>query len=116
MNIEPCKSVCHECGFLQGSQKGVLTPDVVHFVKTGTLFPCHLQLKAVTGSENQGIEIYVQTQETIKICRGYVISMYKSGIPPKHKLWAKLYNDIKSDDMSSIMSIPEALNYHERLL
>jgi hypothetical protein len=111
MNIEPCKSVCHECGFLYGSDQGVLTRDFIPMMKAGTLFPCHMKLKEVTGSINQGVDKYVKNSHTLKICRGYVLSMKKSGIPPLNEAWVKLYKDVEGDD-TKVMSLPEAIQYH----
>jgi len=114
MNIEPCSKVCHECGFLRGSPKGILTAESRNVIMQGIIFPCHLKLKAVTGSENQGIEDYVSSQPVVKVCRGYVVSMMKSGIPPLNEAWAKLYRDVGADLDTRVMDIRETLTYHNR--
>jgi len=54
MIVEPCKELCNECGFLNDSKVGVLKESLglKRIIATEEIFPCHLQLKAVTGNKN----------------------------------------------------------------
>jgi hypothetical protein len=116
MKIETCK-LCNECGFLRGGIKGTLKPELGLFdiIENQILFPCHLQLKAVTGSENQGVEIYAEETNTFKVCYGYVASLHKSRVIPKHPVMRSLMKslDTESDDYKRVMTIEETLKYHE---
>ncbi len=117
--IEPCQEVCHECGFLNDSQHGVLKEDLglLDIIKDGILFPCHLQLKAVTGSENEGVEQYVEETNTFKVCRGYVESMYISENGAEfadNPIWKKLFNDVKGNINPKVMTISETIDYHKQ--
>lgn len=109
--ISLCNKVCIECGFLKDSKKGVLTPDVIHIVNRQILFPCHLELKKVSGSENTGVE----QMEDVKICRGLVESLVVSNIKPKHHEMQKLMNQIDEPN-ENIMEINDALRYHGRII
>ena len=110
--ITCCKKACIECGFLYGSVRGSLWPSTVNYILDGRIFPCHMELKKVTGSENTGVEIYCETVKEIRICRGLIQSMYKSVIEPKNKAIEKLYELVKDDDMSNVMNIDEVVKYH----
>lgn len=114
MDIEPCSKVCSECGFLPGSPVGILQPEIREYIAKGILFPCHMKLRSVTGSDNQGVELYMTVQPTVKVCRGYIIAMIKSGIPPQNQAWAKLYHAVGSDIDPRVMDIQETLKYHKR--
>jgi hypothetical protein len=116
MKIETCK-LCDECGFLRGGIKGTLKPELGLFdiIENQILFPCHLQLKAVTGMENLGVEIYAEEANTFKVCYGYVASLHKSGILPIHHVMKSLFDslDIESDEYKKVMTLEETLKYHE---
>jgi hypothetical protein len=103
---------CHECGFIIGSDKGTLKKPLLDYLKNGIIFPCHLELEKVTGSENTGIEEYIEAVDKIKICRGLVMSMYKSNLKPKNVIIEKLYSIVKDDDMSNVMTIEETIKHH----
>ena len=114
-NIEPCKEVCHECGFLDGSQVGVLKESLglKEIIDKGVVFPCHLQLKAVTGSENTGVEQYAEQKDTFKVCRGLIESSYISGLHRGHPLWENLYKQLDGNINQKTMNIEETLKYHK---
>ena len=114
-NIKPCDEVCHECGFLNDSQVGVLKESLGlrEIIEEGVLFPCHLQLKAVTGSENTGVEIYAEEKNIFKVCRGLVESSYISGLHKGNPAWEKLYDNINGKINTKTMSIEKTLQYHK---
>ena len=115
MKVKPCDKPCVECGFKKDSQVGVLQPEILDFIKNGNLFPCHMKLKEVTGSENTGVELYKATQEVIYVCRGYVESVVKSSLKmPNQFIWEDLINQVKNDLHDDIMDIQESLKYHGR--
>ena len=113
-NIKPCDEVCHECGFLNDSQVGVLKESMglIDIIEKGIIFPCHLKLKAVTGSENTGTEIYAETKDTFQVCRGYVESMFLSGKELGNPAWRDLYEKLDGKFNSKTMTIEETIEYH----
>jgi len=117
VKIETCK-LCSECGFVRGGIRGTLKPELgLHeIIENQVLFPCHLQLKAVTGSENTGVEEYSEKVDTFKVCYGYVASLHKSRIPPKHITMKTLMEslDTTSEDYKKIMTIGETVKYHAK--
>jgi len=68
MKISICKKTCNKCGFSRKGTKNTLYKEILHYISQGKVFPCHLELKKVTGSENSG----VSKLKEVKICRGYV--------------------------------------------
>lgn len=109
-----CSTMCNECGFLRDGIQNTLQPNVFDVINNRILFPCHLQLKAHTGFENLGTEIYIEESDQIKICRGYVESMYISGIAPANEVWVKLYKQLEDEGLDPrTMYIDEAIKYHE---
>jgi len=112
--IAPCKEVCNECGFLNDSQVGVLKESMglLDIIEKGVIFPCHLHLKAVTGSENTGVEQYAEDKDTFKVCRGYVESMFMSGKQLDNPAWRHLYMQLSGEFHPKIMSIQETIDYH----
>ncbi len=114
-NIIPCEEVCHECGFLNDSQVGVLKESLglLNIIDKGIVFPCHLQLKAVTGSENTGVEQYAEQKDTFKICRGYIESMFLSKRMLNNPLWQDLYEKLNGKFDSRTMTIEQTLERHK---
>ena len=116
--IEPCEEVCHECGFLNDSQIGVLKKDLglLDIIEQGILFPCHLQLKAVTGSENTGVEEYAEKKDIFKVCRGFVEAMYiqdSEADAVQGVIWQKLFKDLDGKINPKTMTIDDTLKYHK---
>ncbi len=116
--IEPCEEVCPECGFLNDSQVGVLKKDLglLDIIEQGILFPCHLQLKAVTGSENTGVKIYAEKKNIFKVCRGFVEAMYiqdSEADAVQGVIWQKLFKDLDGKINPKTMTIDETLVYHQ---
>ena len=116
--IEPCSEVCHECGFLSDSQVGILKEELglKYIVENGILFPCHLQLKAVTGSENSGVEQYADEKDVFKVCRGFVESMYLQDREAKAVqgvIWQKLFSDLDGNINPKTMTIDKTMTHHE---
>jgi hypothetical protein len=114
-NIALC-NLCNECGFLKKGIKNTLKPELGLFkvIEEQQLFPCHLHLKAITNSENTGIEKYVNKVNKVKICYGYVASLHKSNIKPKHTVMRYLYSllEVESKDYKNVMTLDETLKYH----
>ena len=114
-DIQPCDEVCHECGFLNDSQVGVLKESLglKEIIDSGVIFPCHLQLKAVTGSENTGVEIYAEEKDTFKVCRGLIESSFISGLHTDNPSWKVLYEKLDGKLNPKTMTIRETLEYHK---
>ena len=114
-NIEPCKEVCHECGFLNDSQIGVLKESLglQEIIDKGVLFPCHLELKKVTGFENKGTEFYTETQDTFKVCRGLIESSFLSRLHLDKEIWQLLYDKLDGKINPKTMTIKQTLERHK---
>lgn len=115
-NIKPCDEVCHECGFLNDSQPGLLKEElgIIEMIREGQVFPCHMQLEAVTGSMNTGVEKYIEKKDTFKVCRGYVESMFISEMHLNVPFWQDLYEKLDGKLNSKTMTILQALQYHKQ--
>ena len=113
--VEPCDELCHECGFLNDSQVGVLKESLglVEIIEKGILFPCHLQLKAVTGCENKGVEQYAETKDTFKVCRGLIEASFISGLHMERPEWQDLYKKLNGKFNPKTMNIEQTLEYHK---
>ena len=113
--VEPCSEVCFECGFLSDSQVGVLKESLglVEIIEKGVMFPCHLQLKAVTGSENTGVEQYMEEKDTFKVCRGLIESSFISGLHTDKEVWQEMYEKLDGKLNSKTMTIQETIEYHK---
>lgn len=114
--IKPCDEVCSECGFLNDSVPGVLQEELglAEIVRDGVIFPCHLQLKAVTGSENTGVEEYAAHKDKFKVCRGYVESMYISGMHKNNPIWKNLFAMLDGKINTKTMNILQTIQYHKK--
>jgi len=48
--VTTCKKMCIECGFSKDSLRGTLQPELLQYIFfEQKLFPCHLELKKITG-------------------------------------------------------------------
>ena len=114
-NIEPCKNICKTCGFLNDSQVGVLKESLglKEIIDKGVIFPCHESLKAVTGSENTGVEQYMEEKDTFKVCRGLIESSFISGLHTDKEVWREMYEKLDGKLNSKTMTIQETLEYHK---
>ena len=112
--ISTCKKMCNECGFSKHSQRGTLQEELIQYISEQKLFPCHLELKKVTGSENTGVEKYIEEVKTIKICRGLIECMYISCIEAKNETIQKLYDEVKDNISPDIMNLGEVINHHSQ--
>jgi hypothetical protein len=112
--ISPCKEVCSTCGFLNDSQVGVLKEELglTTIIKEGIIFPCHLQLKAVTEFENLGTEVYAEEVDVFRVCRGLVESSFKSNLHRDKPEWVDLYLQLEGAMNPKVMNIEETLKYH----
>ncbi len=113
-NIKPCNELCYECGFFNDSQVGVLKESLglVEYIEKGIVFPCHLQLKAVTGCENKGVEDYAEKVNEVLVCRGYVESMFISKKHLDNPMWQHLYKQLDGKINPKTMTLTETLKYH----
>ena len=116
--ISVCSKICPECGF-NGSTTDTLYAEFYNIVKQGTLFPCHMYLKAHTGNESYGTE----TLKEIKVCRGYVAFVKKYGLisgiasnyPFMVRYWQPLLNKIRDDELDDILSLDQLKEIHKGL-
>lgn len=110
MNVKCCNKICNECGFLKGNQN-TLYAEAVEMMMEHHIFPCHLYLKAHTGSENTGAE----TLKDVEVCRGYV-AFTKFYLNPYlgliSKGWDKLFSEIKDEEFDVIYSPKELYKNH----
>lgn len=116
MKIEPCKQICKECAF-NGNTKDTLYAEAYKMLNTGTIFPCHMYLKAHTGSESYGVE----KLKDIQVCRGYVAfvkkhKFYEQYQPAIRKLWDNfLLDKIDDSELDDILSLHELEQNHKGL-
>ena len=116
--ISVCSKICNECGFT-GSTTDTLYAEFYNIVKQGTLFPCHMYLKAHTGNESYGTE----TLKEVKVCRGYVAFVKKYGLisgiarnyPTQVKYWQPLLKEIRDDELNDILSLDQLKSIHKGL-
>lgn len=113
MKILPCKKICHECGFSKLGTKNTLYAESFEIIERGIIFPCHMYLKAHTGSENKGVE---QLNE-IHVCRGYVayMKLYHNDIQLDNGLWTDLFDKLDERDLIHIYTPDELLENHKAL-
>ena len=116
--ISVCSKICRECGF-NGSTTDTLYAEFYNIVKQGVLFPCHMYLKSKTGNESYGTE----TLKEIKVCRGYVAFVKKWGIiagiasncPQAVPYWQPLLEEIRDEELDSILSMDQLKEKHKGL-
>ena len=114
--IKTCNKICGECGFTKDGTTDTLYNEAYNIIENAIIFPCHMKLKEVTGSENQGVELLKE----IQVCRGYVAFMAKnyafrvssSEIGAKRKIWDKLFSEIGPSELDNICSLDELENRH----
>ena len=70
MKIEPRAKHCPECPYLEENKECLDQDQYENIVENKAIFPCHMELKKVVGSDNSGVEIYVAKVETFVVCRG----------------------------------------------
>lgn len=113
-------TLCEHCGFLEDSKPGVLREDMglLEIIENQVIFPCHQTLKAYNSShhngrgENTGTKEMVEDTGVIEVCTGYIQSLIKSGIPPKHRAMTKLMMEVMEID-PRIMTIEETIARHK---
>ena len=116
--IEVCKKICNTCGFT-GSTSDTLYAVFYDILKKGVLFPCHNYLYSQTGSESYGVEKLT----TVKVCRGYVAFVKKYGVinaiasnyPSLVPVWKELLDDIKDEELDTILSLEQLKDHHRGL-
>lgn len=105
-NISLCPKICSECGFTTDGTTDTLYAEAFDIIRMGTLFPCHMYLKSITGSESYGTEHLTD----VKVCRGYVSYMYLHAPYPQYlpAIWKDLFNQLDMFDIDRIHT-PESL-------
>jgi len=119
MRISPCKQVCSECGFVKSGTKDTLYAEAFDMIQTGTVFPCHMYLRAHTGSESYGTE----TLKDIQVCRGYVahVAKYYPEILESYRadiqyIWFQyLLPHLDSSDFEELYTPEELIQAHKGL-
>lgn len=119
MKVKPCSKICHECGFIKDGAKNTLYAETFDIVKNGVVFPCHMYLKAHSGSESFGTE----NLDEIKVCRGYVAYMKKHNLDvietwktDLQNFWfQELLSEITDEEMVDIYSPEELMLAHKGL-
>ena len=104
---------CVECGFTKDGACNTLFADMIHIVQEDIIFPCHMFLKARTGSDNRGAE----TLSEVKVCRGYVAYRKKHNVKAKRDLdlWNKLESEIPDDELDNILGEHQLTDRHKSL-
>lgn len=117
--IEVCKQPCSECGFTKDGTRNTLYAEAISMIANGTVFPCHMYLKSITGSENEGVEKLTH----VKVCKGYVAFIKKNfpGIIETYRethqyVWNQdLLPQITDKDMENILTVDELIERHQAL-
>lgn len=109
-NITLCEKICNECGFSTKGTTNTLYDEAYDIIRMGTLFPCHMYLKSITGSESHGTEHLT----TVKVCRGYVAYMSLYAPYPKYlsSIWKDLFNQLDMYDIDSIHTPQSLIESH----
>ena len=113
MKISVCNKICTECGFSKHGSKNTLYAEAFDIMKTGTLFPCHMYLRSISGSESHGTEHLTE----VKVCRGYVSYQFLYGKIPANTVqtWNYLMSQLNESDMEDIYTPDELIANHEGL-
>lgn len=96
--IKPCNKICKECGFIKGGATDTLYAETAEMVHQGILFPCHMELKAISGDESYGVE----QMDDVRVCRGYVAFM-RLNYPDLANLsvvWKDMMNEITNEELA----------------
>lgn len=105
MNIEVCKTVCKNCPFKKENAHKLYLDEVKrNFMNANYITPCHMVMVKYTGIENKGVELYAQQADVFKVCKGMVLSRFKS-FAPSSPLYTELYVEALHD--TSIDNIVE---------
>jgi len=112
--ISICKKMCIECGFAPKSIDNTLYQETLEYLLKGIIFPCHMELKKVTGSENQGVE----KLKEIKVCRGYVIfaKKYRPELYVLNNTWKWLFDQINDTEFDDIVTMTELFQKHSKTI
>lgn len=112
MKISVCNHICKECAF-NNSTKDTLYAEAYNIIEEGILFPCHMYLKSMTGSESFGTELL----DEVKVCRGYVAFQLKYYYEHRkdNPMWNKLFSEIEESELEDILSLVELENNHKGL-
>jgi len=113
-----CEKLCKECPFSVDSPKGWLADysvdDIKEIMNQEALFPCHMLM-----AEGDMTQYQVQKaieQGEMKLCRGYIESMIKSGKLPRYNILLKEEIDrVKQEGLSeNSMPIWEFIKHHSK--
>ena len=70
MEVKPRAEMCVECPYREENKDRLEVEQYENIVAANAVFPCHMDLKKVVGSDNSGVEIYVSVVDTFMVCRG----------------------------------------------
>ena len=70
MKITARSSYCPECPYLEKNKEHLDKTQYENIVQHNAVFPCHMELKKVVGSDNSGVEIYASVVSEFVVCRG----------------------------------------------
>ena len=114
-DINMCKSLCGECPFSKNSMKGFLgdyeIEDFLKFQNAEILFPCHKTLSEEDLTIEEA-ELKIINNE-IKLCRGFIESMVKSGKSPRNSYLKSATEIVKNNLSDNSMSIIEFFKNHK---
>ena len=117
MTIKICAKMCNECPFSNKSMKGFLADytieDILAYMQTDTLFPCHKLLPDHYDKHVSDINKLVNNG-TYKLCRGYAESMIKSCNNPKNPELKAILVSTKSNLSENSMSMWNFKEHHNR--
>lgn len=113
-----CEKLCNECPFSKNSPNGWLADysvdDIKEIMNQEGLFPCHMLMPDQDMNQYQ-VNRAIETGE-LKLCRGYIESMIKSGKLPRYNQLLKDEIDrVKTDGLSeNSMPIWEFIKHHSK--
>jgi len=70
IKMKPRDTMCVECPYRPENKKHLNENQYAKIVQHNAVFPCHMEMKGVVGSTNEGVELYVQKVDTFVICKG----------------------------------------------
>jgi len=114
-NVTIMPKVCPECPCHKNALPGSLVlKDAVPMVGRA-LFPCHMDLEAVSGSNNTGIEMYKETKDVFHTCRGWVEMHMRSNLIQEGTIFEKLAQDVLDQGglTDGTLDIMETIEMHQ---
>lgn len=112
--IKVCNKICSECGFTKDGTENTLYHETLGMMMTGVIFPCHMELKKISGDMSYGVE----KMSEVKVCRGYVAFNKKNNFRlevRRNPIWASMLAEISDEELDNICDIDELHRRHEAL-